>query len=373
MQTSTVCFNLAIPAERNRSNGSRFVMNLSESSRVSQTLLTLAAFMIVVAGLKAAAPIVVPMLMAIFLSIISIAPLQWLQRHGLPLWLSMALIFTILITTLVIVGSTLGASITQLTATLPGYETQLVDLIDRSAMWVSSQGIDIPAGGIVGLIDPEAAAKFFGRVVSGFGGLIADSMLILFTVLFILVESTTIPSKLRSFLKNPNDTLLNFSGFMDGVTQYLVIKGLMSLITGALITIYLLMLDINFALLWGALAFFMNFVPYIGSIIAAVPVVILALLDAGPGTALAVGAGFLAANMIVGNVLEPRFTGQGLGLSTLVVFVSLVFWGWVFGPVGMFLSTPLTMLMKIALENDPRSRWISILLSSEAPASPPKY
>jgi len=166
---------------------------------------------------------------------------------------------------------------------------------------------------------------------------------------------------------------LNLSGFMAGVTQYLVIKGLMSLITGALITIYLLMLDINFALLWGALAFFMNFVPYIGSIIAAVPVVILALLDAGPGTALAVGAGFLAANMIVGNVLEPRFTGQGLGLSTLVVFVSLVFWGWVFGPVGMFLSTPLTMLMKIALENDPRSRWISILLSSEAPASPPKY
>ena len=135
-------------------------MNLSESSRVSQTLLTLAAFMIVVAGLKAAAPIVVPMLMAIFLAIISIAPLQWLQRHGLPLWLSMTLIFAILITTLVIVGSTLGASITQLTATLPGYETQLVDLIDRSAIWVSSQGIDIPAGGIVGLIDPEAAAKF---------------------------------------------------------------------------------------------------------------------------------------------------------------------------------------------------------------------
>ena len=145
---------------------------------------------------------------------------------------------------------------------------------------------------------------------------------------------------------------------------------------GAVAVLFLfvvMMLDINFALLWGALAFFMNFVPYIGSIIAAVPVVILALLDAGPGTALAAGAGFLAANMIVGNILEPRFTGQGLGLSTLVVFVSLVFWGWVFGPVGMFLSTPLTMLMKIALENDPRSRWISILLSSEAPPSPPRY
>ena len=171
-------------------------MNLSESSKVSQTLLTLAAFMIVIAGLKAAAPIVVPMLMAIFLAIISIAPLQWLQRHGLPLWLAMTLIFAILITTLVIVGSTLGASITQLTATLPGYETQLIDLIDRSATWASSQGIDIPAGGIVGLIDPEAAAKFFGCVLSGLGGLIAGSMLILFTVRFLPLDCPTRPWQL---------------------------------------------------------------------------------------------------------------------------------------------------------------------------------
>ena len=108
----------------------------------------------------------------------------------------------------------------------------------------------------------------------------------------------------------------------------------------------------------------MNFVPYVGSIIAAVPVVFLAFLDAGVQDALLVAVGFLAINLVVGNLIEPRFMGRGLGLSTLVVFVSLIFWGWVFGPVGMFLSAPLTMLVKIALENDPRSRWIAILLSS---------
>jgi predicted PurR-regulated permease PerM len=116
--------------------------------------------------------------------------------------------------------------------------------------------------------------------------------------------------------------------------------------------------------LWGSIAFFMNFVPYVGSIIAAVPVVFLAFLDAGVQDALLVAVGFLAINLVVGNLIEPRFMGRGLGLSTLVVFVSLIFWGWVFGPVGMFLSAPLTMLVKIALENDPRSRWIAILLSS---------
>ena len=117
-------------------------------------------------------------------------------------------------------------------------------------------------------------------------------------------------------------------------------------------------------MLWGSIAFFMNFVPYVGSIIAAVPVVFLAFLDAGVQDALLVAVGFLAINLVVGNLIEPRFMGRGLDLSTLVVFVSLIFWGWVFGPVGMFLSAPLTMLVKIALENDPRSRWIAILLSS---------
>jgi predicted PurR-regulated permease PerM len=154
---------------------------------------------------------------------------------------------------------------------------------------------------------------------------------------------------------------------MKSVNHYLVIKAVMSLITGLVIAVYLTVLGVDFAIVWGALAFFMNFVPYIGSIIAAVPAVILSLIDAGPVVSLAVAGGFVVVNLIVGNVLEPRYMGRGLGLSTLVVFLSLIFWGWVFGPVGMFLSTPLTMIVKIALENDPKSRWISVLLSAQAP------
>lgn len=340
----------------------------NNSSTGTQVLLVLASLTVVIAGLKAASSIVVPLLMAIFLAIISAAMLQWLQRRGLPLWAAMTLVLLLLASTLVTLGSLIGASINQFSSALPRYEAQLYSLITQATAWLGGLGIKLPAGGVAELFDPAGAAKLLGRLLSGFGGLLANSMLIILTVLFLMVESTSLPEKLRSISQNPDKTLGDLAAFIKSVNHYLVIKAVMSLITGLAIAIYLTILGIDFAIVWGSLAFFMNFVPYIGSIIAAIPAVTLALLDAGPVVALSVAAGFVVANVIVGNVLEPRYMGKGLGLSTLVVFLSLLFWGWVFGPVGMFLSTPLTMIVKIALENDPRSRWISVLLSAQAPS-----
>ena len=339
----------------------------NNSSTGTQVLLVLASLTVVIAGLKAASSIVVPLLMAIFLAIISAAMLQWLQRRGLPLWAAMTLVLLLLASTLVTLGSLIGASINQFSSALPRYEVQLNSLITQATAWLGGLGIRLPAGGVAELFDPAGAAKLLGRLLSGFGGLLANSMLIILTVLFLMVESTSLPEKLRSISQNPDKTLGDLAAFMKSVNHYLVIKAAMSLVTGLAIAIYLTILGVDFAIIWGSLAFFMNFVPYIGSIIAAIPAVTLALLDAGPVVALSVAAGFVVANVIVGNVLEPRYMGKGLGLSTLVVFLSLLFWGWVFGPVGMFLSTPLTMIVKIALENDPRSRWISVLLSAQAP------
>lgn len=127
---------------------------------------------------------------------------------------------------------------------------------------------------------------------------------------------------------------------------------------------------IDYALLWGVLAFLLNFVPNIGSIIAAVPAVLLALIQLGPFSALMTAMGYLIANMVMGNIIEPRYMGKGLGLSTLVVFLSLVFWGWVLGPVGMLLSVPLTMLMKIALESSDETRWLAILMGPDIVPEP---
>ncbi len=132
------------------------------------------------------------------------------------------------------------------------------------------------------------------------------------------------------------------------------------------VAIWVWALGIDFPVIWGLLAFLLNFIPNLRSIIAAVPPVFLGYIQFGIGRAVLVAAGFGVVNLIFGNVVEPKFMGRKLGLFPLVAFLSLVFWGWVWGPVGMLLSVPMTMVVKIALESNPSTRWISILLDSEA-------
>ena len=136
--------------------------------------------------------------------------------------------------------------------------------------------------------------------------------------------------------------------------------------TGIAVTIGLMLLGLDYFLLWGLLAFLLNYVPNIGSIIAAIPAVLLAVVQLGMFKALLVAAIYLAVNIIMGNAVEPKLMGHKLGLSSLVVFLSLVFWGWILGPIGMLLSVPLTMIVKIALEVNDSTRWLAILLSSDA-------
>jgi len=145
----------------------------------------------------------------------------------------------------------------------------------------------------------------------------------------------------------------------------MAIKTLISLGTGILAGIWLMAMGVSYAILWGMLAFFLNYIPNIGSIIAAIPAVILALIQFGIIKAAVVGVGYLVINTLMGSVIEPRFMGKELGLSTLVVFLSLLFWGWVLGPIGMLLSVPLTMMAKIALDNREETRWIAILLGPD--------
>ena len=334
------------------------------SSTGTRVLLVLAALVIVIAGLKAASALIVPLLMALFIAIITLPFMLWLTGKGAPKWAALGLILLVLASVILTVGSLISSSVDQFSALLPTYENKLRTTITLLSDWAARHQLTRFTGGEFTIVDPKAAARIIGGLVGSVGRIVGDSLLIFFTVMFLLVEASTIPNKIRAILSDPDTTLERLSEFLSAVKQYLVIKSLTSLITGVVVTAWLFFLGVDFAVLWGSIAFFMNFVPFVGSIIAAVPVVFLAFLDAGVQDALLVAAGFLAINLVVGNLIEPRFMGRGLGLSTLVVFLSLLFWGWVFGPVGMFLSVPLTMLIKIALESDPRSRWIAILLSS---------
>ena len=159
--------------------------------------------------------------------------------------------------------------------------------------------------------------------------------------------------------------LQHIDKFLISVKEYLAIKTLVSMGTGGVITLWLYILGVDHYMLWGVVAFLLNYIPNIGSIIAAVPAVLLALVQLGAPAAGLTGLGYIVVNTVMGNMVEPRYMGKGLGLSTLVVFLSLVFWGWLLGTVGMLLSVPLTMILKIALEYNPDTRWLALLLSGD--------
>jgi predicted PurR-regulated permease PerM len=185
------------------------------------------------------------------------------------------------------------------------------------------------------------------------------------TVIFILLEAASFPAKLQAIKGAPDASLSRWEYFLNDVKQYMAIKTWVSLATGILIAAWVAILGVDFPLLWGLLAFALNYVPNIGSIIAAVPAVLLALVQVGAIKALLLAGGYVTVNLIMGNAIEPRFMGKGLGLSTLVVFLSLLFWGWVLGPVGMLLSVPLTITAKIALDSREDTRWLAVLLGPE--------
>ena len=218
-------------------------------------------------------------------------------------------------------------------------------------------------------MSPAWALKLAGDVFNSFGVVLANAFLILLTVVFILLEASSFSGKLRVIARNAHLTLANVDAFTGTVRRYLAIKSLMSLGTGAAVWLWLSILGVDYPVLWGLLAFLLNFVPNIGSIIAAVPAVLLALVQLGPAAAAWSAAGYLAINVLFGSVLEPRFMGRGVGLSALVVFLSLVFWGWVLGPVGMFLSVPLTITAKIALAASDETRWAAVLLGTGGEAA----
>lgn len=387
-------------------------------SGLSRFLVTAAAFVIVVAGMKAAVQIIVPFLMSVFLAIISTPALFFLRKRGFSTVFAILIVSFIILLIGILVATVLTTSIADFTQDLPDYATRLENTIRDYEMkwndWLEKHQPELltkeeeefdPASGEIGesgtlpspkvtnkpdtkepkfslssVVDGQAAINLIGEMLSQLGSIIANGFLIYLTMVFILLEASILPSKIKTALKNRTDTYEDLSTIADDVKRYLAIKTLISLATGVLVMVWLTFLHVKYPVVWGLIAFLLNFVPSIGSIIAAIPPTLLALVQPGLGigAALWTAAGYLVINTIIGNIIEPRLMGQRFGLSTLVVFLSLIFWGWVLGPMGMLLSVPLTMTVKIALQSNEDTRTIAILLGSQNPPnhqkkkSPPK-
>lgn len=342
-----------------------YMQNPAKQSSTAKGLFVAAAIVIVVAGMKAAAPIVIPFLLALFLAIVVGPGLAALNRSGLPLWLAFAVVVVVITAggaaIVALVGTSInelreGDTLTQLQAQLLEYEHKLFD-------WLESHGIETDKMADLPSFDPNSAVGLVRQLLFGVSGMFSDAFLLLMLLVFILLEMASVPGKLRTAGLAPS-AIAQFEMAIDNVRRYMALKTLISPLTAVLLTIWLAAFHIPYAMLWGLLAFLLNYIPNIGSLLAAIPPLGIALLFQGPISAVWVATGYLVINLVVGNVIEPRVLGRGLGLSMLVVVLSLVFWGWVLGPVGMLLSVPLTMCLRILLAADDDTRWIAVLMGT---------
>lgn len=340
--------------------------------RSAHVLTNLAAFVIVVAGLKIAAPLLLPFLFAAFLAVVASPTVLWLERRGWRPGLAVIPAVVVVLTALVGFGAMLTASLDRFGDALPGYRAALEVMFEGVVVWLAEQGVRLPQTGLAELLDPGDMVDMVGNFAGAFVVALSNTMLVLFTMTFMLLELTGLRRKLAVML-GPDSaaTMTAVSGVLGDVQRYLAIKTAISALIGTLVFVTCVLVGLDFALLWGLLAFLLNFIPNVGGFIAAIPNVLVALVqpDLGPGAALVVAVAHTAIHTVVGNVLEPAWMGRELGMSTLVVFLCLVFWGWVWGPVGMLLSVPLTMVARIMLEASDEGRPIAVLLG-RTPAEP---
>ncbi len=330
-------------------------------------LVGMAGIIIILAGLKAAETIVIPIMLAMFVAIISTPFLRGLAKRGVPSSLAVLIVLSVLIifggALVMIVSQSIDAFLTR----LPLYQNRLQSLIVDWLPHLERWDIPVNRDMVMTHLNPSQMMGWVGSALAGIGSLLTNLFLVIFIVIFILMEGAGFTDKLRAALPNADKSISDAHGFMKQVNQYLMIKTTISFVTGVLVTLWLWWLDVDFPILWGLIAMLMNYIPNVGSLIAAVPAVLLALVQLGLGDAMLVVLGYVTINVVMGNLIEPRFMGRGLGLSPLVVFLSLILWGWLFGPVGMFLSIPLTMIVKIALEQNQGTRWIAIIIGNEVP------
>ena len=334
-------------------------------SAPARGLLVAAAFVIVVVGMQAASTLLGPIPPAIFIAVVVTPSLRFMRRLGAPKWVALPVIGFLLLDLGSLLALTTTGAVEGFRDSLPTYQERLVLLTDQFGTWLEGVGMENSREAVPDIFDPAVATGLTKTFLSNVSGLFSTGMLVLFTVMFILLEAAGMPAKLKAAFNTTAESDARLRKMISSINQYMIIKTLASLATAFLIWVWLWYLGLDFAALWALLAFMLNFVPFVGSILMAIPAVLLALVQTDLQTTLLVALGYLVVNTAIGSILEPKIMGKGLGISTLAVFLSLLFWGFVFGTVGVFLSVPLTMVLIIALDASPLTRPIAILLGPD--------
>ncbi len=333
--------------------------------KVNSVGLSIAVFIIIIAGLIYAEPIVNPLLMAFFISIICVQPIQWLKKKKVPDGLA---VFIVIIGIMAFYAGFIELISTSLSLFIndaPKYHQRLNEIRDAAREMLNNRGIDAAILGDSSAIDPSKIMQFTTLIVGQLREMISQEIIFIFLTIFLLTEVESIGVKVKVIDKYSIVSQDYLKTIGKSIRHYLSIKTVTSLATGLLVGICLAFIGVDYPILWGFVAFLLNYIPTVGSIIAAVPAVILSILELGfPASLLTLGV-YILVNVGIGNVIEPKMMGRGLGLSTFIVFFGLIFWGFVLGYVGMFLSVPIMMVIKIILEYNPKTKWIAALLGTK--------
>ena len=330
-------------------------------------VIMLGMLVIVLAGIRFAADIIVPFILALFIAVVLNPLVQRMVTLRIPRVLAISLLIGVIILGMALLLAYLGNSLNELARTLPVYRASLLAPLQQLDPWLQRVGIDVSVEQLQKFIDPNAAMTLITSLLTQLSNAMTSIFLLLLTVVFMLIEVPQLPAKLQQLMARPVEGMGAIQRALNSVTHYLVLKTAISVVTGLVVWGMLTLLEVRFAFVWGLLAFALNYIPNIGSVLAAIPPIVQVLAFSGFYDALIVLSGYLFINLVFGNIIEPRMMGRGLGLSTLVVFLSLIFWGWLLGPVGMLLSVPLTIMVKIALEQTAGGQSIAVLLSDVQP------
>lgn len=331
---------------------------------VIQGLVAVASVVVIVAGLKAASDILLPILFSVFLAILGVPLVRLLERARVPTVVGIPVVVLLFALGLVAITGVLAQTVRTFTADIGQYEPQFNQLVARGMALSASFGIVVERDSIAELLQPSLMMGLLSQMLNAVIEVLSKMLIVLLTMTFILFEATELEMKFKAAFGTEARPAGPFTDATTQVQRYLVIKSIASAFTGLFVAIGVSALGLDFPVMWGLIAFLLNFIPSIGSIVAAIPPILLALVQLSPLGALGVTAVYIVVNTLIGSFLEPRFMGRTLGLSPLVVFLSLLFWGWVWGPVGMLFCVPMTVIAKLFLETQEDTRWIAVFLGS---------
>ena len=323
----------------------------------------LATSVIIIAGLKAAGEIVIILFLAIFIASIISSLLIFLQKGKVPKFISYIIVLSIILIFILLMYYIINISLKDFLNNLNSYQDGLNNLIAGSISFVEQYGYKVDRSQITEALNLNSFFGFTTGIIGNIGSFLSKFLLIIIGIAFILAESKSFENKLKIIFKSDVQKLKHFNLFSHNIQKYFVVKSTTSFLTGFIITVILVYFKVDYPILWGVLAMVFNFVPVVGSIIAAIPAVILSLLNADINTTIILIVLYLTINISISNIIEPKLMGKELGLSPLIIFFSLILWGWVLGIVGMFLAVPITMTLKIAFNTNRSTYWIAILMS----------